>query len=158
MAVLFLIGIFGMLCFVAFGVLSYSKRKEPVYNYTPEFNSDLKDIEIELCRLINQHRLNLGLNPVIPEVLASEVCKDIIYADIANGRKPSHVGWENRVKQCQAELGGEICGYGINSALGFFMEYIKSKSHRECIENPIYTHIGISIIENRNYCIFVKYD
>jgi uncharacterized protein YkwD len=153
----YLIGLFAIFGFVTFSVLHYSKREVQPFDYEPEYNPDLNDNEVELCRLFNQHRLNLGLNAVIPEKLASEVCEDRIYADIANGRKHSHVGWENRVAQCKANFGGEICNANINTPLGFFMEYLKSKEHRECIETPYYTHIGISLIEKRNYCMFTKY-
>jgi uncharacterized protein YkwD len=154
----YLIGLFAIFGFVTFSVLHYSKREVQPFNYTPEYNPDLNDNEVELCRLINQHRINLGLNAVIPEKLASEVCKEIILYNIENELPPHHKGWEKRVEKCKAVNGGEICNSNLNTPYGFFTQYLTSKLHKDCIENPIYTHVGICVFEKRNYCIFTKYE
>jgi uncharacterized protein YkwD len=142
---------------VAYSVIYYKKKIESDFDYTPEYNHNLNDNEVGLLRLINQHLINLGLGVVQPEVLASEVCYDAILNDIANDKGHNHNGFENRLRECKAKHGGEICNSNIHTPLGFFMEYLKSKTHRECIENKNYTHLGISLIENRNYIIFTKY-
>ena len=63
--------------------------------------------------------------------------------------------------QADAIAVGENVAYGYSSAQGVVNGWLNSSSHRKVIENPNYTHFGISTevnTENRNYFthIFIK--
>ena len=107
--------------------------------------------------LINWHRKNLELSILIPEILASEVCKKAILQDIERAEKPSHYEWEKRLSECKCSAGSEIIAMYFTNPLSAFSSYLRSDSHREAIENPNRTHIGISYTHNINYCILTKY-
>jgi uncharacterized protein YkwD len=154
-AILGVLAIFG---FVVYSMNENKRIKIAKVNYKPIEDTDLTPFELEMVRLFNVHRKSLGLKEVIPEVLASEICKEIILYNIENELPPHHKGWEKRVEKCKAVSGGEICNSNLNTPYGFFTQYLTSKLHKDCIENPIYTHIGICVFEKRNYCIFTKYE
>lgn len=156
--ILAILGILAIVGFVVYSIGHYKRIKIAKLNYTPVEKKNLTPFQKEMSRLFNVHRKSLGLGEVIVEVLASDVCEEIILYNIENHLSPHHVGWEERVKKCNAVSGGEICGHNINTPYGYFMEYLKSENHRECIENPIYTHVGICEFAKRNYCIFTKYE
>lgn len=156
--ILAILGILAIIGFVLYSMKHYTRIKIAKLNYKPVEKNNLTNFERELSRLFNVHRKSLGLGEVTVEVLASEICQEIILYNIENNLSPHHIGWEERVEKCKAVSGGEICGHNINTPYGYFMEYLKSENHRECIENPIYTHVGICEFAKRNYCIFTRYE
>jgi len=152
-----ILGVLILFGFVVYSMNHYKAIKIIKFIYNPIERKNLTVFEKELVRLFNKRRKELGLIEVTPEVLASEVCKKIILKNISDGLSHHHNGFEQRLTDCKAVHGGEICNSNIITPYGYFMEYLKSKEHRECIENSIYTHIGICEFEKRNYCIFTKY-
>lgn len=157
--ILFLIFLLVPIAAIFLSRCTYIENTTINYNYYGQIKTDLNPNELELQRLINEHRINLGLNPLIAEVLSSQVCLDAINEDIDNNEPPSHNGWERRLElsQVNRDNGSEICASGYNSAYGLFMAYLESEEHRAAIENPDRTHIGISFVYSRNYCQIIKY-
>ncbi|MFZ3273609.1 MAG: CAP domain-containing protein, partial [Lutibacter sp.] len=65
------------------------------------------------------------------------------------------------MEQAGAKTVGENVAYGFSTAEGVVNGWLNSEGHRKIIENPDYTHFGISTdsnTENRNYFtnIFIK--
>lgn len=147
--------IFGMICFIFGGQKRKSEPKKIIHK--PIEKTDLNPLESELLQLINWHRKNLGLSILVPEKLASDVCLKAILEDIEKGEKPSHLIWEKRISECGCSFGSEIIAMYYVNPVSAFSAYLKSKDHKDAIENPDRTHIGIAYSHNINYCILTKY-
>jgi hypothetical protein len=154
MAIVVAIGIviFGMLFF-----LGFHKTPAVKYNYNPVKFYWLSPIELEFLRLVNEHRINLGLNPLLPEKLACDVCRIRVLKDIANFHWGSHLGWEKMLIDANAKYGSHVYGNNYNTAIELFNAYMKSPKHKSALENKDRTHIGVSFIERRNHTILTKY-
>jgi uncharacterized protein YkwD len=77
----------------------------------------------------------------------------------------SHDNFAQRAETLMTEAGaktvGENVAYGFSTAEGVVKGWLNSDGHRKIIENPDYTHFGISMeisTDNRNYFtnIFIK--
>lgn len=119
--------------------------------YEPITATDLNDDELELGRLINEHRDFVSLKPLIIEQLATDVCRNAILSGVT-----SHLGWEDRLIECECKQGAEIM-ISVNEPKSAISSYLRSMKHRDAIENPNYTHIGIGFLEGQNICILVNY-
>jgi len=145
------------------GLIAYSctyNETNHYYNYTPVVKTDLDTFSFEFVRLINEHRIAVGLNTLIPEELASEVCRLKNLEDIANGVPPSHYHWEKMIRDSKVEVnnGAQIIGENYLTPLALFNAYLTSPSgHRDVIESENKTHIGTSTIERRNYTLIIKH-
>ena len=128
------------------------KLKDIKTTYVPKIKIDINSDELTLLLLINQHRESLGLNTLLVEKLACEIAS----VPTTNKQK-SHNGFSERAKNTKAVRCGEICAYGFNNPISTFNSYLKSAKHKAVIENPIYTHIGLSYLEGYNFTIFTKY-
>ncbi len=133
-----------------------SQVVEKPYNYT--------ELENEILQLVNTHRENLGLNTlskldIISNVASTHTNYMIAIDEVNHDNFPTRQ--RNLVDNANAKSVGENVAYGFNSALGVVNAWIKSDGHRKIIEDPTYTHFGISTdsnIEGRNYFtqIFIK--
>lgn len=140
-----------------FTIVKYHRNKYIRERYVPLENSLRNKDEIELVRLINEYRQSLGLNVLKVELRSSGICELTVDKCIREAIDVNHYNALERVAGTGAIRGGEICGQGFSSALGFFNAYIKSTDHKRIIENPGYEWIGISIKNKINYCILTKY-
>lgn len=141
---------------VAFVIYGNTQKNEttlnPIHNYAPIIKIDINSDELELLELINSHRESLGLNNLLVEKLACEI------ASVPTLKKQkSHNGFTTRAEMTKSVRCGEICAYGYNNVESTFNSYLKSPKHKAIIENPIYTHLGISYIDSYNFTIFTKY-
>ncbi len=129
------------------------------YNYYGVIKTDATPEENELVRLVNEYRVSIGLNPLIHEVLSSEVCEVRNYLDIQNNENPSHEGWSTMLADAMVNPnnGSHLWGYNYLTPLSLFNAYLSSDRHREVLETANATHIGTSIIERRNYTLIIKY-
>lgn len=129
---------------------------EKPYNYT--------EIEIEILSLVNKHREEIGLkalksNDVISNVALTHTNYMIEIDEVNHDNFPERQ--RSLTENAQAKAVGENVAYGFNSAQGVVGAWIKSDGHRKIIEDPDYTHFGISTdanIDGRNYFtqIFIK--
>jgi hypothetical protein len=156
MGYLFLVFIVVVGSLVLFSQCTYNETHN--YYYNPIVKNDLTVEERHLLDLINNHRTNLGLNKLIPEMLASEVCEIRNVEDIDNNVAPNHNGWNEMIQDSQAVEGDQILAYNFYSVESLFNAYLTSPhGHRQVIEKEDRTHIGISLIDGRNYIIVVKH-
>lgn len=149
-------------------LFSCSKEEDDVYFNE---NSDVLNtkvaysaMESEIVSLVNAHRTSLGLNALNTLNIVSGVAEGHTHYMIEAGA-PSHDNFPERAQILMNEAGakmvGENIGYGYSTAKGVVNAWIESDSHRKILENPDYTHFGISMetsTDNINYFtnIFIK--
>jgi len=116
-------------------------------------NVSYTEIEKDILTLVNEHRQNIGINPLS--------CLDNI-SGVADGHTDymietgilSHDNFNQRAEILMdiegAKSVGENVAYGYNSAKGALEGWLKSDEHRKAIENTSYTHFGISSELNCN--------
>ena len=126
-----------------------SQLEEKPYSYT--------EMELEIMNLVNDYRAASGLNllqrmDVISNVASTHTNYMIAINEVNHDNFPSRQ--KNLTENAQAKAVGENVAYGFNSAQGVVNAWIKSDAHRKIIEDPDYTHFGISTDSNqegRNY-------
>ena len=121
-------------------------------------------MESEIISLVNAHRTSLGLNTLNTLNIVSGVADGHTDYMIEVGQI-SHDNFAQRAQTLMTEAGaktvGENVAYGFSTAEGVVKGWLNSDGHRKIIENPDYTHFGISMetsADNRNYFtnIFIK--
>ena len=121
-------------------------------------------IEKEIIHLVNSHRESIGLKPLITSLIVSNVSHSHTNYMIDVG-EVNHDNFSERYQVLMSKENainvGENVAYGYKTAEGVVRGWLNSVGHREIIENPTYTHFGISTeanSENRNYYtnIFMK--
>jgi uncharacterized protein YkwD len=149
-------------------LLSCAKEEDGVYfNENSEVLNtkvDYSAMESEIISLVNAHRTSLGLNALNSLNIISGVADGHTNYMIEIGQI-SHDNFAQRAQTLMNEAGaksvGENVAYGFNTAEGVVTGWLNSDGHRKVIENPDYTHFGISSeknSDNRNYFtnIFIK--
>ena len=119
------------------------------YSYT--------ELENGILQLVNQHREDLGLNTlerldIISNVALSHTNYMISIEEVNHDNFLTRQ--KDLVENASAKSVGENVAYGFNSAQGVVNAWIQSDNHRQIIEDPTYTHFGISTdsnFEGRNY-------
>lgn len=160
--------LFALLLLTTTLLFSCSKEEDGVY-----FNENSEVIntkvvysamESEIISLVNAHRTNLGLNALNTLNIVSGVADGHTDYMIEAGQV-SHDNFPARAQTLMTEAGaktvGENVAYGYSTAEGVVKGWLNSDGHRKIIENPEYTHFGISMetsSDNRNYFtnIFIK--
>jgi len=154
------IGVVAIIIFIASGI-SAKRYKEVNYDYDPVEYFGLSAIELEFVRLVNEHRINLGLNPFIVEELASKVCYYQNLEDIKLGVPSSHDHWDRMRREAKVNLDncGHIHSNNHSTAQKLFQSYMDSKEgHKEQLQHPTRTHIGISFYQRRSHILITKYE
>lgn len=102
-------------------------------------------VNLELLRLINDHRINKAIQPVREELhLHEEAVNHAIY--MQGQKKASH---DNALARRKYFLNngfktyGEITSFGYTKPESLFKAYLKSENHKKIIENPSYNCVGI---------------
>jgi uncharacterized protein YkwD len=148
-----------IIIFIIVGVTA--KRVQNVtYNYNPIPYYDLSVEEKIFIQLVNDHRKSLGLKPLTPEKLASEVCYNQTLSDIMNDENTSHEHWDRMRRDAKVNLDNcsHIHANNYSSAEGMFKAYlISDKGHKEALENPNRTHIGTSFMQRKNHTLITQY-
>jgi len=157
------------LFFISTLLLSCSKEDDGVYfNDNAEVvntnNISYSSIENEILKLVNNHRASLGLSTLSTLNIISGVADGHTnYMIEVGGINHDNFSQSSEYlkKQAHAISVGENVAYGFNTAQGVFNGWLNSQAHRNVIENPNYTHFGISTDsdnENKNYFtqIFIK--
>jgi len=147
-----------LLCSILF---SCAKEDDGIYlnesNITINTDVTYSAIEIEILDLVNAHRQSIGLTSLSPLNIISGVADGHTNYMISVGTV-NHTNFELRAKtlmdQASAKKVAENVAYGYNSAQGAVTGWLNSADHKKIIENPDYTHFGISTESNsegRNY-------
>ncbi|MFK5959633.1 MAG: CAP domain-containing protein [Lutibacter sp.] len=153
----------------SFLLFSCSPEEDGVYfNNTAEVvntsNVTYSTIESQILDLINNHRSSIGLNTLTKLDIISGVADGHTNYMIEKG-EVNHDNFSQRSQNLMDNAGaksvGENVAYGFNSAEGVVYGWLNSPEHKAIIENPEYTHFGISTDanqEHRNYFtqIFIK--
>lgn len=106
--------------------------------------------ETETLKLINEHRVSIGKNPLILinhiSYVASEHNKHMIATGVIG-----HQDFVNRENTIMSTLGaksvGENIAYNYHTATDVMKAWISSPGHKANIEGN-YTHFGISVTEH----------
>ncbi|HXH31321.1 MAG TPA: CAP domain-containing protein [Bacteriovoracaceae bacterium] len=106
-------------------------------------------------RLVNNHRLTKGLQPLDFEYDLNTIARTHS-SNMASGKISfGHSGFSNRCSQGFQQLGGGTsCGenvaYGQATARAVFTSWMNSSGHRANIESRRYTHTGMGYKKNVN--------
>lgn len=104
-------------------------------------------IESEILDLVNQYRTDIGLSALKPLDIVSSTADDHTNYMIDVGAI-SHDNFQLRsqslMEKANAKKVGENVAYGYHSAQGAVNGWLNSEGHKAIIENPKYTHVGIS--------------
>lgn len=129
--------------------------EKDMINYSPVIQKII-GFEKELLVLINEHRVELGMNTITSE----RACRDLSYEHVKymiEKGKPSHdLAMKRRYELYRrgATAFGENVAYGYTSSEGMFLAYLSSEGHKKVIETERFTHVGIVTLQdnnNRNY-------
>ena len=132
--------------------------------YFNEIKTEYATMELEIIDLINEYRNSLGMQALETLNMISSVALTQSSHTITN-YEMNHDGFtkqqESSMGLTNAKWTGEIVVVGFSSATGAINAILKNEDHRAIIENETYTHVGISIEQNRqgmNYFtqIFIK--
>lgn len=156
--------VFSLFALFAISLLTMSCSPEeditaiaPVKTELANKPADLSGMELEILDLVNQHRAELGLRQLEQLNIVSNVADTHTTYMIQNDQV-SHDNFNERVSlltsNANAKSVGENVAFGFSSAQGVFNGWLNSDGHRAVMEDPDYSHFGISIEKNtsgRNY-------
>jgi uncharacterized protein YkwD len=115
-------------------------------------------LEIGLLNLINAHRETLNLSFLKLNSGVSSKCLKHNIQMLESG-EVSHNGFESRSQNIINALGakavGENIAYGYVSKETILKAWLGSPRHKENLENPKWTQMGISILGNYVTSIFI---
>lgn len=114
-------------------------------------------IESEILDLVNNYRVSKNLSKLQTLSIISNVANGHTDYMIKDG-KVSHANFNDRAEKlitnANAKTVSENVAFGYSSAQAVVNGWISSDSHRKIIENPDFTHFGISTEadkEGKNY-------
>lgn len=154
--------------FLSFVLFSCSKEDDGIYlNQTAEVinkNVTYSKIESNILDLVNAHRTSIGLSTLTKMNLVSGVADGHTEYMIETGQI-SHDNFDERAQELMDKAGaksvGENVAYGYTTAESVVNGWLNSPEHKAIIENPNFTHFGISTEANsdgRNFFtqMFIK--
>lgn len=157
-----------LLVFLSFVLFSCSKEEDGIYlNTSTEVinkNVTYSKIESDILELVNAHRSSIGLTTLTKMDLVSGVSDGHTEYMIETGQI-SHDNFDERAQELMDKAGaksvGENVAYGYTTAESVVKGWLNSPEHKAIIENPNYTHFGISTeanSEGRNFFtqMFIK--
>jgi len=153
--IVILVLFFGVLLVVGIN----SKVIRDFFKYKGVEVKNLTAIELEFLRILNEHRISVGLPILIAEKLASEVCLKQNIEDIKNNEPASHEYWDRMRRDAKVNIDNcsHVYGNNYSTAKGLFNGYMSSERHKKALEHPTRTHIGISFIQYRSHTLITKY-
>ena len=115
------------------------------------------DMESTILTLVNEHRKSLNLTELSPLNIISNIASAhtdymINVGEISHDNFPQRA--QNLIENVPAKSVGENVAYGYATAQGVVNGWLNSEEHKNIIENPDFTHFGISTNSNsegRNY-------
>jgi len=157
-----------LVVFLSFVLFSCSKEDDGIYlNQTAEVvnkNVTYSKIENDILDLVNAHRTSLGLSTLSKLNVVSGVADGHTEYMIETGTI-SHDNFDERAQELMNNAGAksvaENVAYGYTTAESVVNGWLNSPEHKAIIENPNFTHFGISTEANsdgRNFFtqMFIK--
>lgn len=140
---------------VLMGVSSCSSEpysEDPIESIDLNNPPDVKLIEIEVLELINQHRVEIGLSPLV----AHSVVKAVAFTHTDYMIQENNISHDNFFQRkeslevnADAHLVSENVAYGFSSPESLVNAWLNSPSHRETIEGD-FTDFDISAEQSEN--------
>lgn len=152
---MFIVGVFIIVGFIIYIIIRSSKKKLPTPPYTPEFTI-LTGYDFELLELINNERVAVGLNRLIPERLLTNLC-EVHCNEMNKVKKISHDNFQSRFEASTSVYMCENVAYNYSTANSLHHAYMGSEGHKKNILTPKVTHIGIYTENKYNTCLFARY-
>lgn len=146
------------LALISFLLFSCAKEDDGIYfDETAEVidtvNVTYSDIELEILDLVNAHRAELGMKALNSLDIVSGVADGHTNYMIEVGQI-NHDNFGERaqilMKNAKAKTVAENVAYGYSTAQGALNGWLNSDAHRKVIENPNFTHFGISTKSDNN--------
>lgn len=145
------------------GISLIIKEKDKI-QYTPIVDK-LNDFEGEFFFILNTHRLSLGLG----ELISERLCNDLAYEHTKYMISKNDVSHTNSFKRKYEVLRrggknfGECVAKEYSTPKSFLNAYLNSIKHKNIIESPEFTHIGIKVVKNHynklyNTLIFASFE
>jgi uncharacterized protein YkwD len=146
-----------LVVFLSFVLFSCSKEDDGIYlNTTTEVvnkNVTYSKIENDILDLVNVHRTSLGLTTLTKLNVVSGVADGHTEYMIETG-KISHDNFDERAQELMDKAGAksvaENVAYGYTTAESVVNGWLNSPEHKAIIENPNFTHFGISTEANND--------
>lgn len=137
-------------------------EKEEIFENTikEELIDDYNPIELELMKLVNEHRTEIGLKSLFPLNLVTKEAS--LHTDyMVTQEKISHDNFEIRTSNLFNNAGvksvGENVGFGYKTAKNFLNGWLSNAGHREILESKTFTHFGISAKKNSEERFYVTH-
>lgn len=149
------------LCFFAIIILnSCSSEEDNVSIYEPVIEAKITytPIENNILSIVNDYRFGIGLHKLNRLNIISTVAE--VHSNyMAEKGVVNHDNFPERheilVNNADAKKVGENVAFGYNSAESVVNAWLNSDGHRKIIENPDYTHFGISTkVDQNGRCYF----
>lgn len=125
---------------------------ETVTSIDLENPPDVKVIEVEVLELINQHRIEIGLTPLVDHTLVKAVAfthTDYMIEENTISHDNFFQRKESLEENAEAVQVSENVAYGFSSPQSLVNAWLNSPSHRETIEGD-FTDFDISAEQNEN--------
>lgn len=145
------------------GGVSIHPTKKEMIEYTPT-GAVLTPIGIQFFELMNAHRRSINLN----NLKIDGYCKSLAWIHNDYMIKWNVINHDNAFRRhFELERRGskdttEIVSRNYTKPESFLNAYLKSTGHKEAIETPGFTHVGIDFMKNDsgkyyNTCVFAKF-
>ena len=132
---------------------SCSKNNDDDDIYYQEVNISYSNMELEIMKLLNDYRAEIGLSKLNELNIVSEEALEHTNYMISTG-DVSHYNFTERleylIKNASAKEAAENVAFGFITAQSVVDSWIKSDEHRKTIERGNFTHFGISAKTDAN--------
>jgi uncharacterized protein YkwD len=124
---------------------------------TTTTNPNYSEIELEIVKLINEHRVSVGLKDLKINDFMSNQARNHNEYMIKKG-DISHDNFDTRYAVITKELGSGYMGENVakqqKTAKEVFGAWLNSKGHKENIEGDKYTTTGIAVTADANGALY----
>ena len=135
-----------LMALLTFSCSTDAIEEDAIDDIAASFVPDTKIIEIEVLELINDHRINLGLNPLetMSEIKAQAYGHtDYMIDQSAVSHDNFYVRRNNLMSTAGAQSVGENVAYGFSYAPALVAAWLNSEGHKAVIEGD-YTDFDLS--------------
>ncbi len=138
----------------------FVKKKTPHTTTQQEAQEvDTFHLNQEYLTLVNNHRIGLGLTPLIYHSYIEEIAKAHSFGMAIHSKPFGHLGFASRCRRLRNRLGemnncGEIVGMKQKNIKTLLQAWLKSPEHRQEIEHPLFTHTALGIAKDDKGSIY----